>query len=89
MDMNNVWAGGTHCIFPLLCCVMPSIKNSTNMPIVRDNTALNLSQSGLACANPIDLTTSYLLKSITYNWKQGFNLEWNFKEAFKIWLNNE
>ena len=68
---------------------MPSIEDSTNAPVVRDDTAPDLSQSGLARANPIDPATSRLLGSITYDREHGFNLEWDSKEAFKIWLDNE
>ena len=68
---------------------MPSIEDITNAPIIRDDTALDISQYGLARANPIDPATSCLLGSITYDWKHGFNLEWDSKEDFKIWLDNE
>jgi hypothetical protein len=68
---------------------MPSIEDSTNPPVVRDNTILDLFQSGLAHANPIDPATLRLLGSIIYDREHGFNLEWDSKEAFKIWLDNE
>ena len=71
------------------CHPMPFIEDITNAPVVRDDPAPDLSQSGLARVCPIDPATSRLLGSITYDREHGFNLEWECKEAFKIWLDNE
>ena len=71
---------------------MPDIKDITNTPIVRDDATPDLSQIGLTPmtrASPIDPTTSCLLGSITYDREHGFNLEWDSKEAFRAWLDNE
>jgi hypothetical protein len=56
-------------------------------PVVRDDPAPDLSKTG--CARPVDPAASCLLGSITYDREHGFDLEWEFKEAFKIWLDNE
>jgi hypothetical protein len=71
------------------CRPMMSIENITNVPIVRDDTAANHSQIGQTRVIPIDPATSHLLGSIMYDRKHGFNLEWDSKEAFKDWLDNE
>ena len=65
--------------------------NFADVPIERDETwsTPNHSQIGLEHADPIDLATSRLRGSITFNWKHGFSLEWESKEAFKDWLDNE
>jgi hypothetical protein len=68
---------------------MPSIEDNTDVPAVRDDTAPDLSQIGQARTFPIDPATSRLLRSITYDREHGFNLEWDSKEAFKDWLDNE
>ena len=68
---------------------MPSIEDITDAPAVRDDTAPDLSQIGQAHVFPIDPATSRLLGSITYDREHGFNLEWDSKEAFKDWLDNE
>ena len=71
---------------------MPSIEDITNAPIVRDDPAPDQSQFGLTRVlpvNPIDPATSRLLGSITYDREHSFNLEWDSKEAFKTWLDNE
>jgi hypothetical protein len=68
---------------------MLSIEDITNAPVVRDNTAPNHSQIGLTRVIPIDPAISRLLGSITYDREHGFNLEWDSKEAFKDWLDNE
>jgi hypothetical protein len=68
---------------------MPSIEDITDAPAVRDDTAPDLSQIGQVRAFPIDPATSRLLGSIMYDREHGFNLEWDSKEAFKDWLDNE
>jgi hypothetical protein len=68
---------------------MPSIEEITDAPVVRDDAALIPSQSGLTRTCPIDPATSRLRGSITYDREHGFNLEWDSKEAFKAWLDNE
>jgi hypothetical protein len=73
----------------ITCCPMPSIEDITDAPTVRDDTAPDLSQIGQAHAFLIDLATSCLLGSITYDREHGFNLEWDSQEAFKDWLDNE
>ncbi len=65
------------------------MSSITSPPVVRDDTTANLSQIGQARAIPIDPATSRLLGSITYDREHGFNLEWDSKEAFKDWLDNE
>jgi len=67
---------------------MSSIEDITNAPVVRDDTAPEYSQIGHARVT-IDPATSRLLGSITYDREHGFNLEWNSKEAFKNWLDDE
>jgi hypothetical protein len=64
-------------------------EDITNVPTVRGDTALDLSQNGHTCVIQINPATSCLLGSITYDWEHGFDLEWDSKEAFKDWLNNE
>jgi len=72
---------------PIPCRPMSSI---TSPPVVSDtDTAPDLSQIGQARVFPIDPATSRLLGSITYDREHGFNLEWDSKEAFKDWLDNE
>ena len=68
-----------------------NVLNFANVPIERDETwsILNHSQIGLERANPIDPATSCLRGSITFDQKHGFSLEWESKEAFKDWLDNE
>jgi hypothetical protein len=68
---------------------MLSIEDITNAPIVRGDPAPDHSQSGLARACPIDPATSRLLGSMTYDREHGFNLEWESKDDFKAWLDNE
>jgi hypothetical protein len=69
---------------------MPSIENNTADALaVRDDPAPDQSQLGLTRVIPIDPATSRLLGSITYDREHGFNLEWDSKEAFKSWLDNE
>ena len=68
---------------------MLAIEDITNAPMVGDDTAPGHSQIGLARVNPIDPATSRLLGSITYDRGHGFSLEWDSKEAFKDWLDNE
>jgi hypothetical protein len=65
------------------------MSSITSPPVVRDDTAPDLSQTGHARATPIDPATSRLLGSITYDQEHGFNLEWDSKDAFKDWLDNE
>ena len=68
-----------------------NVLNFADVPIERDETrsAPNHSQIGLECADPIDPATSHLRGSITFDRKHGFSLEWESKEAFKDWLDNE
>jgi len=61
----------------------------SSLPVVNDDTAPDLSQTGHARVIPIDPATSRLLGSITYDREHGFNLEWDCKEAFKDWLDDE
>jgi hypothetical protein len=68
---------------------MPFIEDITNAPTVRGDTAPDHSQNGHKCVIQIDPTTSHLLGSITYDQEHGFDLEWDSKEAFKDWLDNE
>jgi hypothetical protein len=68
---------------------MPFIGDITNLPTVRDNTALDLSQNGHMCVIQIDPATLHLLGSIIYNWEHSFDLEWDSKKAFKDWLDNK
>ncbi len=68
---------------------MLSIEDITNTLVVRNDPAPDQSQFGLTRVLLIDPTTSHLLGSITYDQEHGFNLEWNTKEAFKAWLENE
>ncbi len=68
---------------------MPSIEDITNALVVRDDPAPDQPQFGLTRVLPIDPATSRLLGSITYDREHGFNLEWDTKEAFKAWLENE
>ena len=79
--------------FPVPCRPMPSIEEITDapldVPVVRNEAALVPSQSGLTRACPIDPASSRLLGSNTYDREHGFDLEWDSKEAFKAWLDNE
>ena len=67
------------------------VPNFADVPIERDETwsAPNHSQIGLEHADLIDPATSCLRESITFDRKHGFSLEWESKEAFKDWLDNE
>ena len=68
-----------------------NMLNFANVPMERDETRStpNHSQIGLERADPIDPATSCLRGSITFDQKHGFSLEWESKEAFKDWLDNE
>jgi hypothetical protein len=68
---------------------VPFIEDITNVPAVRGDTASDLSQNGHMRVIQIDPATSHLLESITYDREHGFDLEWDSKEAFKDWLDNE
>jgi len=68
------------------CHSMSSIEDVTNAP---NMSAPDLCQNGSARAIQIDPATSRLIGSITYDRGHGFNLEWDSKEAFKDWLDNE
>jgi hypothetical protein len=68
---------------------MPSIEDITNAPVVRDDPAPDQPQFGLTRVLPIDPATSHSLGSITYDREHGFDLEWDTKETFKAWLENE
>src|SRR5260221_14608658 len=86
--------GGSCCVYiphlvPLSSHLMLSIEDITNTLVVRDDPTPDQSQFGLTRVLLIDSITSHLLGSITYNREHGFNLEWNTKEAFKAWLENE
>ena len=68
-----------------------NVLNFADVPIERDETwsAPNHSQIRLERTDLIDPATSCLRGSITFDWKHGFSLEWESKEAFKDWLDNE